>query len=313
MSIKDEIKALKEKHNALILGHFYQEGEIQDIADYVGDSLSLAQKGQEADNPVVLMAGVVFMGESVKLLSPEKTVLVPDLNAGCSLVDHSPYEKFKKWRESYPDAICVTYVNSSADVKSLSDVICTSSNAEKIINAIPKDKQILFAPDQNLGGWLSRKLNREMILYPGSCQVHVLFSEKKLHQLKLEHPDAKVIAHPECMEEILQYADAIGSTSFLLKQVEDNPSQKFIVATEIGIFHEMQKRNPTATLIQAPAEGSCACNECPYMKLNSLEKIKQALETLSPAVEIDAALMERARLPLDRMMDITAGKPVNWD
>lgn len=312
MTIQEEIKALKEKHNALILGHFYQEGEIQEIADYVGDSLSLAQKGQEADNPVVLMAGVVFMGESVKLLSPEKTVLVPDLNAGCSLVDHSPYEKFKKWRESYPDAICVTYVNSSADVKSLSDVICTSSNAEKIINAIPKDKQILFAPDANLGGWLSRKLNREMILYPGSCQVHVLFSEKKLHQLKLEHPDAKVIAHPECMEEILQYADAIGSTSFLLKQVEDNPSQKFIVATEIGIFHEMQKRNPTATLIQAPAEGSCACNECPYMKLNSLEKIKQALETLSPAVEIDKDLMERARLPLDRMMDISAGKPVNW-
>jgi len=312
MTIQKEIKALKEKHNALILAHYYEDGDIQDIADFVGDSLSLAQEGQKSDKPVVLMAGVVFMAESVKLLSPEKIVLAPDMNAGCSLVEHSPYDKFKKWRESFPDAICVTYVNSSADVKSLSDIVCTSTNAEQIINSVPKDKQILFAPDKNLGGWLSRKLKREMTLWPGACEVHVLFSAKKLHTLKLEHPDAIVIAHPECMEEVLQYADVIGSTSRLLKEVKDNPSKKFIVATEAGIFHEMQKVNPTATLIQAPAEGSCACNECPYMKLNTLEKIKNALETLSPRIEIDKKLMDRARLPLDRMMAVTAGESVTF-
>lgn len=312
MNLVEEIKSLKEKRNALILAHFYEEGAIQDIADEIGDSLFLAQRGQSADNPVVLLAGVVFMGESVKILSPDKTVLVPDLDAGCSLVDHSPYDEYLKWRLKHPEGICVTYVNSSAAVKSITDVVCTSSNAEKIINAIPKDRPILFGPDKNLGHYLSKKLNREMILWPGACEVHVLFSSRKLFELKTENPDAVVIAHPECMEAVLQYADVIGSTSRLLEEVRTNPAKKFIVATEDGIFHQMKKVRPDAELIQAPAEGSCACNQCPYMKLNSLEKIRDALANLKPEVSVAPEIIERARLPLQRMLDITAGKSVVW-
>lgn len=312
MSIKEEILKLKEKHNALILSHFYEDGEIQDIADHVGDSLALAQIGESATNPVVLLAGVVFMGESVKILSPDKTVLVPDMNAGCSLVDHSPYDKYLAWRQKHPDGIAITYVNCSAEVKSISDVICTSTNAEKIVNQIPIDRPILFGPDRNLGHYLSKKLNREMILWPGACEVHVLFSSRKLHELKRDNPDAVVIAHPECIEAVLEYADVIGSTSRLLKEVETNPAKKFIVATEAGILHQMQKVRPDAELIQAPAEGSCACNECPYMKLNTLEKIKLSLETLSPEVQVDPNIIEKARLPLQRMMKITNGEQVTW-
>jgi len=308
-----EILELKKRHNAAILAHYYEAGEIQDLADYVGDSLYLAQVGETIDNPVVLLAGVVFMAESVKLLSPNKTVLIPDRNAGCSLVDHSPYDKYLAWRRQYPDAIAVTYVNSSAAVKSITDVCVTSSNAEKIINAIPKDRMILFGPDRNLGHYLSKKLNRDMVLYPGSCEVHVLFSAKKLFELKEKHPNALVLAHPECDEAVLRQADVIGSTSRLLEEVKSNLARtEFIVATEDGIFHQMRLARPDAVLVQAPAEGSCACNQCPYMKLNTLEKISHALETLTPAVEIPADIAERARLPLERMMDITAGRPVTW-
>ncbi len=312
MTLQDEIKELKEKHNALILAHYYEEADIQDIADEIGDSLFLAQRGEQVDNPVILLAGVVFMGESVKILSPEKTVLVPDMNAGCSLVDHSPYEDYLAWRQKHPEAICVSYVNCSAAVKSITDVVCTSSNAEKIINAIPKDRKILFGPDKNLGHYLSTKLNREMELWPGACEVHVLFSARKLFELKTEHPDAVVIAHPECIEAVLKYADVIGSTSRLLKEVRENPAKKFIVATEDGIFHQMRKERPDAELIQAPAEGSCACNQCPYMKLNNLEKIRNALRDLKPQIELPADLIERSRKPLRRMLDITAGKNVDW-
>lgn len=313
MTIESEILELKKKHNAVILAHYYEDGAIQDIADYIGDSLYLAQLGEKLDNPVVLLAGVVFMAESVKLLSPNKTVLVPDLGAGCSLVDTSPYELYLDWRRKYPEAISVTYVNSSAAVKSISDVCVTSSNAEKIINAIPKDRMVAFGPDRNLGRYLSKKLNREMIFWPGSCQVHVLFSARKLFELKAQHPKALVIAHPECSEAVLQYADVIGATSRLLQEVRENKStNEFIVATEDGIFHEMKKARPDAVLIQAPAEGSCACNQCPYMKMNSLEKIRSALTKLEPAVSIPAQFITPARVPLDRMMAITEGRPVTW-
>jgi quinolinate synthase len=312
-SLSREIEALKKKKNAVILAHFYEEGDIQDVADYVGDSLYLAQMGEKITAPVVLMAGVVFMAESVKLLSPEKTVLVPDLAAGCSLVDHSPYDKYLQWRMKFPEALVATYVNSSAAVKSISDVCVTSSNAEKIINAIPKDRMVMFGPDRNLGRYLSKKLNRDMVLYPGSCQVHVLFSARKLFELKSLHPNALVIAHPECSESVLQYADVIGATSRLLDEVRSNKKvSEFIVATEDGIFHQMKKARPDATLIQAPSEGSCACNQCPYMKLNTLEKIRNSLETLSPVVNIEPELAKKARVSLDRMMAITEGRPVEW-
>jgi len=308
-----KIQRFKKQHDAAILAHYYESGEIQDLADFVGDSLYLAQMGAKLDNPTILLAGVIFMAESVKLLSPKKTVLVPDLNAGCSLVDHSPYDKYLAWRKQHPEAIAVTYVNSSAAVKSITDVCVTSSNAEKIINAIPKDRLILFGPDRNLGAYLEKKLNRNMVLYPGSCEVHVLFSAKRLFELKETHPQARVLAHPECDEAVLRQADVIGSTSRLLDEVKSNTRvSAFIVATEDGIFHQMRRARPEALLIQAPAEGSCACNRCPYMKLNTLEKIAHALETLTPAVDVSLDIAERARLPLDRMMAITDGKAVTW-
>ncbi len=310
--LKQEINELKEKHNALVFSHYYEDGPIQDIADELGDSLFLAARGSEVKAPVVVMAGVVFMAESIKILSPEKTVLIPDRNAGCSLVDHSPFEEYKKWREDNAEAIMVSYVNSSAEVKALTDITCTSTNAVDIINAIPKDRKILFGPDKNLGAYLAKKTGREMKLWPGSCQVHVLFSAKKLMDLKGEHPDAVVIAHPECEENVLRLADKIGSTSFLLKEVQENPKGKFIVATEVGIFHEMKKRSPEATLIQAPAQGNCACNECPFMKMNTLAKIRDALKTMDPQVDVAPDLIKRARVPLERMMKVTNGEQIEW-
>ncbi|MDZ4082899.1 MAG: quinolinate synthase NadA [Bdellovibrionales bacterium] len=311
--LKAEIKELQKKHDALILAHYYEDGAIQDIADHVGDSLALAQWGQKASNPVVLMAGVVFMGESVKLLSPEKRVLVPDLKAGCSLVDHSPYKKYLDWRLQHRDAICLTYVNSSAEVKAITDVCVTSSNAEKIVAAIPKDRKILFGPDRNLGRYLAKKLNREMTIWPGSCEVHVLFSSRRLQELKLKHPEALVIAHPECDDGILAQSDVVGSTSRLLEEVRSNQGRKsFIVATEYGILHQMQRARPDAELIQAPAEGSCACNECPYMKLNTLEKIRNSLKDLDPEVSVRTDVQQLARVSLDRMMALTDGKSIEW-
>lgn len=312
ITVQERIRAAKAKHDALILAHFYEDGAIQDIADHIGDSLQLAQIGESAKNPVILLAGVVFMAESVKILSPAKTVLIPDLAAGCSLVDHSPYPKYLEWRRQHRDAICVTYVNSSAEVKSITDVCVTSSNAEKVIAAIPKDRRILFGPDRNLGRYLSKKLDREMILWPGACEVHILFSSRRLFELKSQHPEAVVVAHPECDEAVLQYADVIGSTSKLLAEVKSNPAKSFIVATEYGIFHQMQKARPDARLIQAPAQGSCACNECPYMKMNTLEKIAQALESLKPEVSLPAGLIDKSRISLQRMMAITRGEPVSW-
>lgn len=312
MTTRERILQLKKDKNALILSHFYETGDVQDIADGIGDSLYLAQAGETAEQPIILLAGVVFMAESVKILSPTKTVLVPDQDAGCSLVQGSPQEKWRAWRSKYPDAVCVTYINSSAEVKALSDVICTSSNAEKIIHAIPKDRRILFGPDKNLGRFLSKKLDREMILWPGACEVHILFSARKLFELKTENLGAPVLAHPECDESVLKHADIVGSTSRLLDEVKHNPAKTFIVATEIGIFHQMQKARPDATLIQAPSQGSCACNECPYMKLNTLEKIATALETLEPQIHMSPDLIDKARGSLARMMAITRGDAVTW-
>lgn len=310
--IAKKIIQSKEQTKTLVLAHYYDESEIQDIADHVGDSLYLAQVGQNSPQQKILLAGVYFMAESVKILSPKKTVMVPDREAGCSLVDHSPYDKYLKWKNDHPNGIVVTYINSSAAIKSISDVICTSSNAEKIIQSIPADREILFGPDKNLGSYLSKKLNRPMVLWPGACEVHVLFSSRKLFELKKLNPDALVLAHPECTDAVLEYADIIGSTSRLLKEVETNSKKKFIVATEQGIFHQMKKLRPEAELIQAPAEGSCACNECPYMKLNTLEKIYSTLEAGVDNVPVDEKLLDLAYVSLDRMMKITNGQTVSW-
>ena len=308
-----EIKNLKEKHDVLFLAHYYQEGDIQELADYCGDSLFLAQKGQNSDAKTVLLAGVVFMAESVKILSPEKRVLVPDFKAGCSLVSGTPYDDFVEWRQKHKDHLAITYINSSAEVKAVSDVICTSSNAQKIVDAIPKDRPILFGPDQNLGRFLAKQTGREMLQWPGQCEVHVLFSAKKLFQMREEHPGAKVLAHPECEEAVLVHCDFIGSTSAILNEVATNKSvDKFIVATETGIFHQLQKARPDAEIIQAPFEGHCQCNDCPYMKLNNLEKIHLTLKNLDKEVSVDASIIDRARVPLQRMMDITNDRSVSW-
>ena len=309
-----EIQKLKKDNDVAILAHYYQEGPIQDLADYIGDSFYLAKVGQNVPQKNILLAGVVFMAESVKILNPEKTVLVPDLGAGCSLVKGAPFEKYLQWRRDHPKAICVTYINSSAEVKAISDVIITSSNAAQIVESIPKDREVLFGPDQHLGQWLEKKLNRKMTMWPGACEVHVLFNAKRLHALIQEHPDALVIAHPECDDSVLAYSQVTGSTSRLLEEVEKNKKYtKFIVATETGIFHEMKKRRPDAELIQAPViDEACACNDCPYMKMNTLEKIALALKTMKPAISLPEDLRIKAHTSLDRMMKITSGQSVQW-
>lgn len=309
----EKIHRLKKEKNALILAHFYEEGDIQDIADHVGDSFYLAKMGQKAQQDVILLAGVVFMAESVKILNPTKKVLVPDLGAGCSLVEGAPFNKYLEWRKQHPDGIAVTYINSSAEVKAISDVIVTSSNAAQIINSIPADRKILFGPDQHLGRFLSQQTGRKFVLWPGACQVHVLFNAKRLHNLILDYPTARVIAHPECDESVLKMAHVVGSTSRLLEEVQKHPATQFIVATETGIFHQMKKLRPDAELIQAPvADKNCLCNDCPFMKMNTLEKIAKALETLSPEITLNKNMRLYAQTSLDRMMDITSGKTVTW-
>ncbi|MFZ3229872.1 MAG: quinolinate synthase NadA [Pseudobdellovibrio sp.] len=312
-NIIEDIQKLKKEKDVAILAHYYEDGPIQDLADYVGDSFYLAKIGQQVPNQNILLAGVVFMAESVKILNPTKTVLVPDLGAGCSLVTGSPFNKYLAWRKAYPDALCVTYINSSAEVKSISDVIITSSNAAQIVDSIPKDRRILFGPDQHLGKWLSKKLNREMIMWPGACEVHILFNAKRLFALTEQHPDAVVIAHPECDDTVLQFAHVVGSTSRLLEEVQKNPAKKFIVATETGIFHQMRKLRPDVELIQAPViDEGCACNDCPYMKMNTLEKIKLALTNFKPEIKLDETLRQKAFTSLDNMMKITSGQTVRW-
>lgn len=310
--LKAEIQNLKQQKNAAILAHYYQDDDIQEIADFVGDSYFLAKKGQELSHDVIVMCGVVFMGESVKLLNPQKTVLVPDLEAGCSLVSGAPYTKYLAWRKLYPDALAVTYVNSSAEVKAISDIVCTSSNAAKIIASIPPDRQILFGPDRNLGHWLQTKLNRPLTLWNGACEVHVKFSLKNLVELMTLYPQAMVLAHPECLPEILELADVIGSTSQLLESVTTPGTQQFIVVTEPGIIYQMKKLNPTAEYFAAPGLANCACNDCPYMRLNTLSKLHRALVDLSPSVSVPEATIARAQLALQRMMDVSSGKSIEW-
>jgi quinolinate synthase len=303
--LDDAILRLKKERNAILLAHYYQESEIQDLADFIGDSLQLAQEAKRTHADVILFAGVHFMAETAKILNPDRIVVVPDMAAGCSLADGCPVDDFKAWKSKYPDAVVVSYINCSAAVKAESDYICTSSNAEKIVRAIPADRQVLFAPDKNLGRYVAKQTGRNLIVWPGSCIVHETFSQRKIVDLKGRHPAAKLIAHPECEEPLLQMADFIGSTAALLRFVENDNGTEFIVATESGILHQMQKRAPAKTFIPAPPEGNCNCNECPFMRLNTPEKLYRSLRDLSPRLEMDETLRVRAKLPIDRMLELS--------
>lgn len=305
----EEIEALKKERKAIILAHYYQDPDIQDVADFIGDSLQLAQKAQATDAEVICFAGVHFMAETAKILNPTRTVVVPDLEAGCSLADSCPPEEFAAFKARHPNAKVISYINCTAGIKALSDVIVTSSNAERIVASFPKDQELIFAPDRNLGRYLAEKMGREMILWDGSCIVHEQFSERKLVHLKVLNADAEVLAHPECEESVLRHADYVGSTSALLKRVQESDRKRFIVATEPGIFHEMQKASPGKELMEAPIHGSCpttgACNECPHMKRNTLEKVRDSLRDLTPQIEIPEALRTRALAPILRMLELS--------
>jgi quinolinate synthase len=300
-----EIERLKKEKNAIILAHYYQEPDIQDVADYIGDSLGLAQKAQSTDADIIVFAGVHFMAETAKILNPNKKVLLPDLKAGCSLADSAPADLFKQFRDKYPDHVVITYINCSAGMKALSDVICTSSNAQAIIESYPKDQKIIFAPDRNLGAYLIKKTGRPMVLWNGACVVHEVFSLQKITKLKVRHPQAKVIAHPECEEPVLRVADFIGSTSSLLKYTKENPATEFIVATESGIIHQMQIQSPFKTFIPAPPDNACACNDCPFMKLNTLEKLYLCMEYEEPEIIMDEQLRIASKKPIMKMLDIS--------
>lgn len=301
-----EIEKLKKEKNAIILAHYYQDPDIQDIADYIGDSLGLSQEAAKTDADVIVFAGVHFMAETAKILSPGKTVLLPDVKAGCSLADSCPPHLFKKFKEKYPDHLVITYVNCTAELKALSDIVCTSTNAVQIVESLPKDQKIIFGPDRNLGAYVAKKTGRDLVLWNGACMVHEIFSQEKITKLKERHPNAKFIAHPECEEVVLKMADYIGSTTGLLKYTITNPATEFIVATESGIIHQMEKANPTKTFIPAPPNNSCACNDCPYMKRNTLEKLYLCIKNGLPEVTVPEYIIEQARKPIQRMLDISA-------
>lgn len=305
MDLFSEIERLKKEKNAIVLAHYYQEPDIQDVADYIGDSLGLAQKAQSTDADMIVFAGVHFMAETAKILNPTKKVVLPDLKAGCSLADSAPANLFRAFKEKHPDHIVVSYINCTADIKALSDIICTSGNAEAIINSIPPEQKIIFAPDKNLGAYLSKKLGREMLLWNGACMVHEIFSMEKIVKLKVRHPNAKVLAHPECEEPVLRIADFIGSTTQILKYSKTDAATEFIVATETGILHQMQKDSPHKTFIPAPPNNSCACNDCPYMKLNTLEKLYLCMEYEAPEIHMDEEQRIAAKKPIDRMLEIS--------
>ena len=308
IDLRAEIKRLRKERNAVILAHYYQKPEIQDLADYIGDSLELSKKAAATDAEVIAFCGVKFMAETAKILAPEKTVILPDLDAGCSLEDSCPPEKFAAFRKAHPDHIALTYINCSTEVKALSDIIVTSSSAETILQQIPPEQKIIFGPDRHLGGYLSRKFNREMLLWPGVCIVHEAFSETELLKLKAQHPNAPVAAHPECPPTIVDHADYVGSTSGILKFAQEFSGDTLIVATEPHIIHQMQKALPHKTFIGAPgADGNCNCNICPYMALNTLEKLYLALRDLTPQVHIEEDLRLQAKKSLDRMLDMAGG------
>ena len=301
-----EIEKIKKEKKAVVLAHYYQEPDIQDVADYIGDSLGLAQQAAKTDADIIVFAGVHFMAETAKILNPFKKVLLPDLNAGCSLADSAPSPLFTKFKEKYPDHIVISYINCSAEIKALSDIICTSSNAQKIIESVPVSQPIIFAPDKNLGAYLSKKTGREMVLWNGACMVHEIFSLQKITKLKVRHPNAKFIAHPECEEPVLRLADYIGSTTGLLKFTQQDAATEFIVATEAGILHQMQKESPGKTFIPAPPENNCACNDCPHMKLNTLEKLYLCMKYELPEIIMNEALRVAAKKPIERMLEISA-------
>lgn len=307
LNLVQEIEKLKKEKNAIILGHFYQLPEIQDISDFIGDSLALSQKAASTDADIIVFAGVHFMAETAKILSPEKKVLLPDLEAGCSLADSCPADDFAEFKNKYPGHTVVTYINTTNEIKALSDIICTSSNAVEIVNSLPKDEKIIFAPDKNLGSYISKLTGRQMVIWPGACHVHKRFSVERIVKLKQDHPDAKIIAHPECEKDVLILADHIGSTSSLLKYSISDSSKSYIVATETGILHQMQKSNPNKIFIPAPPDDStCACNDCSFMKLISLEKVYNALKYEQPEILVSEEMKKNALAPIQRMLDISA-------
>lgn len=301
-----EIERLKKEKNAIVLAHYYQEPDIQDVADYIGDSLGLAQKAEATNADMIVFAGVHFMAETAKILNPSKKVVIPDLHAGCSLSDSCPPPLFEQFKKKHPDHIVISYINCSAGIKALSDIICTSSNAQKIVESLPADQKIIFAPDKNLGAYINKVTGRNMVLWNGACMVHEIFSVEKITKLKQRHPNAKVIAHPECEEPVLKQADFIGSTTQLLKYTVSDKSNEYIVATETGILHQMMKSNPHKTFIPAPPNNSCACNDCPHMKRNTLEKIYLCMEYEVPEITMDEELRIAAKKPIDKMLELSA-------
>lgn len=307
IDIVEEIQRFKKEKNAVILAHYYQESEIQDVADYIGDSLGLSQEAAKTSADVIVFAGVHFMAETAKILSPSKKVLLPDLKAGCSLSDSCPPHLFAKFKEQYPDHLVITYVNCTAELKALSDIVCTSTNAVQIVQSLPKDQKIIFGPDKNLGEYVMKKSGRnDLVLWNGACMVHEIFSEDKILKLREEHPGARLIAHPECESHILELADYIGSTSGLLKYTKEDSANKFIVATESGIIYQMQKANPDKVFIPAPPTNACACNDCPHMKLNTLEKLYNCMKYELPEIDVPKDIIDRARQPIERMLEISA-------
>ena len=307
LDLFDEIERLKREKNAVLLAHYYQEPDIQDIADYIGDSLGLAREAARTDADIIVFAGVHFMAETAKILNPGKKVILPDLNAGCSLADSCPPDAFAAFRAQYPDHIVISYINCTAAIKAQTDIICTSSNAEHIVRQIPEEQGIIFAPDRNLGRWLVKETGRDMVLWEGSCIVHEVFSEQQLVRLKARYPDAPVLAHPECEEAVLQHADYVGSTSGIRRFATESEADTFIVATESGILHQMQKDNPDKTFIAAPPSNGCACNDCPHMKLNTLEKLYLCLKHEAPEIVMEEAIRLRALQPIERMLAMSEG------
>lgn len=305
MDLIKEIEKFKKQKDAIILAHYYQVPEIQDIADYIGDSLGLAQKASEAKAKIIVFAGVHFMAETAKMLNPDAKVVLPDLEAGCSLADSCPLDDFVAFKEKYPDHIVISYINTSAAIKTVTDVVCTSGNAVQIVESFPRDQKIIFAPDKNLGGYINRITGRNMVLWDGTCEVHDILSTESIFKMKEENPYAELIAHPECNAPVLELADYIGSTTAMLKYTASSPSKKFIVATESGIIHQMQLQSPDKEFLVVPSDETCSCNDCPYMKLNTIEKLYLALKNEKPEIILDEKTMEMARKPIERMLDIS--------
>jgi len=305
MQLTDKINKLRKEKNAIILAHYYQVPEIQDIADYVGDSLGLAQQAAQTKADMIVFAGVHFMAETAKILNPDKLVVLPDMNAGCSLAASAPEKEFRAFVNSYPDHKVISYINCTAAVKTMSDVICTSGNAVQIVESFPKETKLIFAPDKNLGGYINSITGRDMVLWDGTCEVHDILSTEAVIKLKMKHPDAKLIAHPECKAALLELADFVGSTTALLNFSKNDTSKKYIVATETGILHKMQQQSPDKTFLIVPSDETCNCNDCPYMKLNTLEKLLSALENGQPAIELPEDVIIKARKPIERMLEIS--------